>query len=57
MIFSLDLKLQPELTFQLLTTLALVLSVSSRYIRKAYQLGLHNVLPKFSDCKYQRNLV
>lgn len=58
MIYSLDLKLQVELTFELLKTLTLVLSASSRYVRKAYQLGLHNVLPKFTnDCNHPKELV
>lgn len=58
MIYSLDLKLKVELTFELLKTLTLVMCASSRYVRKAYQLGLHNVIPKFtSDCKYPKELV
>jgi hypothetical protein len=57
LVYSLELALDQDLVYKLLISIGLIFNANSRFIRKAYQLGLRKNLMKFEDCKYQKNIL
>jgi hypothetical protein len=57
MVFALELSLEDDLAFKMLSGLARILSATNAHVRKAQALGLAPVLYRFYDSRYPLRVI
>jgi hypothetical protein len=57
LVYALEMDLESELAFKVMSSLLLILHISGCHVRKAHQLGLTSSLAKFEDCQHPKRVV